>query len=110
MAKTLTEKQKEINITVSRYFKAQGITHQQVAERLGYANKQVVDNQLSFGTFGKIIARRWSAEFGFSEKYLIEGKGQLIERHSGYRKIIAENEQLKAIVRIQKQLLEDLRG
>ena len=110
MAKTLTEKQKEINVTVSRYLKAHGITHQQVAERLGYSSKQVVDNQLSCGHFGKVVARRWSAEFGFSEKYLTEGKGQLIERPGGYRKIVDENEQLKAIVRIQRQVIDGLRG
>lgn len=110
MAKTLTEKQREINITVSRYFKSHGITHQQIAERLGYSSKQVIDNQLSSGTFGRLVARRWSAEFGFSEEYLMKGKGQLIEKRTGYRKIVAENEQLKAIVRIQRRQIEQLKS
>jgi len=106
MAKELTEKQKYIIRTVNNYFKVQGITHLEIAERLGYASKNVVDNQLSYGTFGKKAARKWATEFGFNERFLIEGKGQLIEKPSSYRKIVNENEQLKAIVRIQKTIID----
>ena len=106
MAKELTEKQKYIIRTVNNYFKAHGITHGEIAERLGYASKNVVDNRLSYGTFGEKAARKWAAEFGFNERFLIEGKGQLIEKSSSYRKILNENEQLKAIVRIQKTIID----
>lgn len=110
MAKALTEKQRKINLAVSRYFKIHGISHEEAAERLGYASKQMVDNQLSTGTFGERVARKWSMEFGFSELFLLKGHGQLIEKPTGYRKIVAENEQLKAIVRIQRRLLEQRAG
>ena len=106
MAKELTEKQKKINMAVSRYFKIQGISHKDAAERLGYASKQIVDNQLSKGVFGKRVAPKWAMEFGFNEEFLLKGHGQLIEKPTGYKKIVAENEQLKAIVRIQRRLLE----
>lgn len=105
MAKELTEKQRHIIRTVNNYFKVHGITHREIAVRLGYASKNVVDNQLSYGTFGKKAARKWATEFGFNELFLTDGKGQLVDKPSGYRKIVNENEQLKAIVRIQKIII-----
>ena len=105
MAKELTEKQKYIIRTVNNYFKVHGITHREIAVRLGYASKNVVDNKLSSGTFGKKVAQKWAAEFGFNELFLTDGKGQLVDKPSGYRKIVNENEQLKAIVRIQRIII-----
>ena len=109
MTTTLTEKEKYILKTVGNYFKVQGITHKQIAERLGYASKNIVDNQLSYGTFGKKMAARWATEFGFSEKFLMTGKGSLFERQTGYRKLVAENETLKTVIHIQRKAIDSLR-
>lgn len=100
-----SEKAREINLTVRRYFKAHGISHKDVAERLGYSSVSAVDNQLSYRWFGKRVAEKWAREFGFNETYLMSGKGNLVERQSGYQKLLRENEALKAIVRIQKSML-----
>lgn len=110
MRKIDSAKAKEINVTVSRYFKAHGIDHKEVARRLGYASVSSVDNQLSCRWFGKRVAERWAREFGFSETYLLTGKGNLIERQSGYQRLVQENETLKAIVRIQKSMLTSPRA
>ena len=99
------EKAKAINVTVRRYFKAHGISHKDVAQRLGYASVSAVDNQLSYRWFGKRVAEKWAKEFGFNMNYLMTGKGNLVDRQSGYQKLVHENEALKAIVRIQKSML-----
>ena len=98
---------REINLTVGRYFKAQGISHREVAERLGYKNVSIVNNQLSYGRFGKRVAARWAKEFGFNEEFLMSGKGNLIERQSSYQKLVRENESLRTLVRILKRQLSE---
>ena len=107
MEKIDAGKAREICVAVSRYFKSQGISHKEITRRLGYSNISAVDNQLSSRRFGKRIAERWAREFGFSEKYLMTGQGRLIERESGYQKLVRENQTLKAIVRIQKDMLSN---
>ena len=42
--------------------------------------------------------------------YLMTGKGNLVDRQSGYQKLVHENEALKAIVRIQKSMLAGSRS
>lgn len=110
MEKVDPAKAREINVTVRRYFKAHGIDHKEVARRLGYSSVSSVDNQLSYRWFGKRVAEKWAREFGFSENYLLTGKGNLVERQSGYQKLVQENETLKAIVRIQKTMLSGTRS
>lgn len=100
------ETAKTITTTVKLYFRNQGISHKEVAERLGYSSASVVDNHLSYGRFGKRMAEKWAKEFGFNERYLLTGKGRLVERRSGYQKLVRENESLKAIIRIQKNMLQ----
>ena len=100
------ETAKTITTTVKLYFRNQGISHKEVAERLGYSSASVVDNHLSYGRFGKRMAAKWAKEFGFNEKFLLTGKGRLVERRSGYQKLVRENESLKAIIRIQKNMLQ----
>ena len=109
MPNELTEKEKHVLRTLSNYFKVQGITHKEIAERLGYSSKNVVDNQLSYGTFGKKIAAKWAAEFGFNEKFLMTGKGQLFERQTGYRKLATENQTLKTVIRMQTKVIQNLK-
>ena len=100
------ETAKAITTAVKLYFRNQGLSHKAVAERLGYSSAGVVDNHLSYGRFGKRMAAKWAKEFGFNETFLLTGKGRLVERRSGYQKLVRENESLKAIIRIQKKLLE----
>lgn len=69
---------REIGRAVAAFFKENGITQQAVADRLGFNSKQVVANQLSGKKFGHATAARYAAAFGFSEMFLITGKGELI--------------------------------
>lgn len=100
------ETAKTITTAVKLYFRNQGISHKDVADRLGYSSASVVDNHLSYGRFGKRMAEKWAKEFGFNERFLLTGKGRLVERRSGYQKLVRENESLKAIIRIQKNMLQ----
>ena len=93
------EKIKEVNDAVNVYFKAHGLSHRDVAERLGYKNTSIVNNQLSYGRFGARMAHRWAVAFGFNEDFLITGKGKLIARQGSYQKLVSENESLNAIIR-----------
>ena len=100
------ETAKAITTKVKLYFRNQGISHKEVARRLNYASEHVVDNHLSYGRFGKRMAAKWAKEFGFNETFLLTGKGRLIERRSGYQKLVRENEMLKAIIRAQKNIID----
>ncbi len=102
------ETAKAITNTVRLYFKRQGISHKEVAERLGY-KVSTVHNILSYGKFDKRMAAKWTKEFGFNENFLLTGKGRLIEHRSGYQKLLQENESLKALVRIQRRMLEQMK-
>jgi transcriptional regulator with XRE-family HTH domain len=105
MEKLDKEKAREINLAIARYFKSQGITQKEVARRLGYASVNSVSNQIAYGRFGKRVAAKWAKEFGFSENYLMTGRGSLLYRQSSYRKLVQENEALNAIVRVQRDML-----
>ena len=103
--KTLTDETiREINIAVSRWFKSQGISHAEAAQRLGVAPASV-SMQISWRHFSPKSARRWSEVFGFSEKFLLTGEGPIMNRQSGYRKIIAENDELRNTVKRQESEL-----
>lgn len=104
MEKIDSTKAREITLAVTRYFKSQGISQKEVARRLG-CGASTVGNMLSYGRFGKRVAARWASEFGFNEAFLMTGRGNLIDRQSGYQKIVRENEMLHAIVRTQKSML-----
>ena len=43
------ETAKTITTAVKLYFRNQGISHKEVADRLGYSSASVVDNHLSYG-------------------------------------------------------------
>lgn len=100
-------KAQEVRRSVERYLKSHGISYIEAAHRLGYKNVQVVYNQLHSGRFGSVSAPRWAKTFGFSTDYLTYGRGVLLKRQSGYRKIAKENDELRAIVRAQKWRIED---
>lgn len=98
-----------VNDAVKHHFRIHGITHREAAERLGYSCANVVDNLLSSGRFGKRTAEKWAKEFGFSEKFLLTGKGRLTVRRSGYQKLVYENESQRNIINAQRVSLSRLR-
>lgn len=106
MRKQPTELSRHINEVVKRYFRGQGLSYKEVADRLGYTSEQGVQNQLSTGVFGKRVAEKYAREFGFNVRFLLEGKGELIDNRSGYRKLKDENTALKAIVRSQRIIIQ----
>ncbi|MBQ3941288.1 MAG: hypothetical protein II676_00395 [Bacteroidales bacterium] len=106
--RTLTpDKEKEINVAVSRWLKSRGIKQREAAERLG-VSLQCVSNQLSTRHFTKRSARIWSAEFGLSEKFLLSGVGPICARQTTYQKMVSESESLHGIVKSQKRTISDL--
>lgn len=64
---------------IRAYFNAQGITQQEVAERLGIAQTGISARLCGLRPFGKNAAARWSEVFGFSRQFLCTGEGSLIE-------------------------------
>lgn len=104
MMKIDDSKAKEVNVALTRYFKSLGMSQAEIANRLGCATS-TVGNTLSYGRFGKRMAAKWAGEFGLNERFLLTGQGKLVERQSGYQKLVRENQTLKAIIRAQKSML-----
>lgn len=71
------EKEKEICGAVRGYFSTHKITMKMVADRLGVSSSAVT-NQLAGKQFTSKMAKRYAEEFGFSEEYLLFGKGSLL--------------------------------
>ena len=87
-----------INDELKRYFRSHGMTYVEVAGRLGYSCQHIINNQLSKGHFGKHMAEKWAREFGFRTEFLLTGKGRLVERTSGYQKLVRENESQRNVI------------
>lgn len=104
------DKSHKIVCALRAHFKAHGLSHADVARRLGYKNSGIVDNYLSSGRFGERAAAKWAKEFGFSEKFLMTGRGKVIDNLSGYQRMKQENEVLKSIVLAQKKTIAQLKA
>ena len=104
MSEVNKERFKDINVSVSRWMKFQGITHQQAAEMLGVC-VGAVHNQLSTRHFSKKMAARWSATFGLNERFLLTGKGPITTRQGSYRKVVKDNDDLIKVIALQKSLI-----
>ena len=87
-----------INDELKRYFRSHGMTYVEVAGRLGYSCRHIINNQLSKGRFGKHMAEKWAREFGFRTEFLLTGKGRLVERKNGYQKLVRENESHRNVI------------
>jgi len=106
--RTLTpEKEKEINIAVSRWFKGQGLTRREAAERLG-VQEMAVSMQLT-RHFTPRSARRWSQAFGLNEDFLLTGEGPVCNRSTSYMKMVSETETLHQVIQSQKRTIADLK-
>jgi len=107
MMRALTEKERDVNMAVSRWLKSQGIKQREVAERLG-VSLQCISTQLSLRHFTKRSARIWSQEFGLSERFLLSGVGPICRRATAYRRMVSEAETLIGIVNAQKRTIANL--
>ena len=106
--RTLTpEKEKEINMAVSRWLKSQGISQEEAARRLG-VGRQTVSNRLSSLHFTPRSARKWALVFGLNENFLLTGRGPLCNRQTSYQRMVNETETLHKVVTSQKNTIADL--
>lgn len=100
----------EIGRIVSTYFKENGISQENVAERLGLSSKQVVANQLNGKRFGRRVAAKYANEFGFNEQFLMTGKGELLNAVSSTKERTDEVDIafLKELVKTQLETIKNL--
>ena len=100
---------REIGRMISSYFKDHGISQEDAAARLGLASKQVVANQLYGKRFGRKVAAKYAAVFGFNELFLLTGKGELLnEATPEHERILQENAYLKELVKSQQETINNL--
>lgn len=62
---------------LKEFFKAQGLTQQNIAERFGVSQQYVASLLNGTTPFGKKVAHKWAEEFGLSEAWLLTGIGCL---------------------------------
>ena len=102
---------REIGRMIAAYFKEHHILQEVAAERLGFASKQVVANQLYGKRFGRATAAKYATVFGFDEMFLLTGKGELFAAPSVENKRLKEeNEKLLAIIASQQETINKLSG
>lgn len=59
------------------FFKAQGLTQQNIAERFGVSQQYVAALLNGSTPFGKKVAHKWAEAFGLSEAWLLTGIGSI---------------------------------
>ena len=111
MEENIAKTAKEIGKLVAAYFKENGLTYKVVAARLGYASPQVITNQLGGKKFGNRVAEKYAEQFGFNQRFLMTGKGELIIEPSeepeeeSINIIIEENKNLKQRINIMEHMI-----
>ena len=105
----MTVTQREVNSSVRRYFKANGISLQHAGELLGM-NKKSVGNQINSRVFSEKIADKRARAFGFNAHYLLTGKGKLVKRQTSYHRIVQQNDMLNSIIASQRHTIEKLKA
>ena len=109
MEQEIAKTTREIGRMISSYFKEHGISQEEAAVKLGLASRQVVANQLSGKRFGRKVAGKYAAAFGFDELFLLTGKGELLNDVTPeYQRIMQENEYLKDLVKSQQETIRNL--
>ncbi len=63
---------------LKEFFKAQGLTQQNIAERLNVSQSYVGMLMSGAKAFGKNAAQTWSDEFGLSPAWLLTGEGSMV--------------------------------
>ena len=100
---------REIGRMIAAYFKEHHISQEDAAERLGFASKQVVANQLYGKRFGRATAAKYATVFGFDEMFLLTGKGELLsESNDEVTRLMREIDELYKIIRIQAETIRNL--
>lgn len=69
----------KITNTLRAYFKEKGISRKDASLIGGYKNPESFARALSSGVFSKNAAKKLSAAYGFSIKFLLLGEGELFE-------------------------------
>lgn len=103
----LTQTEKTVIAEIKAYFKKNHISRIKAGEMLG-CTPQTVTNRLYVGRFTPVTAALWAKTFGFEERFILEGKGCLVKKSRGYKKVVNENGALNAIVRSQKIVIDKL--
>lgn len=101
--------QNNVGLVVSRYFKAEGILQQEVANRLGI-KKQTVANHMQLPVFNETVATKYADEFDFNLVFLLTGKGRLEKGSAAIRSIKRENAALKRKVAEQAAEIERMKS
>ena len=99
------EKAEKVRLELRKYFIINGITHEDIAEKMGY-EVQSVRNLLANPRMGKRRALLLAEAYGFNPEFLLTGKGKLIARASGYQNLVAENERLRSVIASQRVVIE----
>ena len=102
----MTNEQREINASVRKYFKAQGISMRDAGLRLDMTEQSVI-NQINNRVFSEKIAAKWAKVFGFSERFLLTGKGTLIKKQTSYQKLVQENAILNNLVKSLRHIVDN---
>lgn len=63
---------------LKEFFKAQGLTQQNIAERLKVSQSYVGMLMSGAKAFGKNTAQTWADEFGLSAAWLLTGEGAMV--------------------------------
>lgn len=66
---------------LKEFFKAQGLTQQNIAERFGVSQQYVASLLNGTAPFGKKVAHKWAEEFGLPEGWLLTGNGYITTKN-----------------------------
>lgn len=105
MNKKLTDKQYEINAAVRAYFKQHDISYEEIARRMNSATSRAVEVFLASSPFSKKTARKWAAEFGFNEDFLLTGEGDLVFTYKTLEQLKEENKTYRSVLDVQNKIL-----
>ena len=70
----------KISQAVRGFLKSKKIPHKEVAEVIGFETTQSFENALTRGVFSKKASKKMSQVYGFSERFLRNGEGELFEK------------------------------
>lgn len=83
---------KQIGEALTEFFKAQGITQDAIAERLGVSQQYVSKLLSGKAAFGKKQAQRFGELFGIQPSWLLTGEGAMLATPaSGNTQVIGKN-------------------
>lgn len=69
----------EVCLSVAAFFKRNRISYDDAARALGQSKQTIYNRISSKKYFSPSVAKRWWEAFGFSEAFLVSGRGELME-------------------------------